>query len=133
MTMRPSTAAMISVLDKAVTFVALILGLAILGRMLTPDDFGLFGIILAAQAIFRPIIELGLGPAYIQKPTLEEYTANVFFVLNVACGALNTAILMCLAPCFSWLYSSPRLLPLMLFLQQGYYFLQAGFQMHPEV
>ncbi len=112
--MRPSTAAIISILEKVVTFGILAAGLIVLGRLLSPVEHGTFALILAAQAVFRPIVELGLGPAYLQTGELEDYTADVFFVLNIACGLLNTIVLACLAPIWSWLYETPILLGLML-------------------
>jgi PST family polysaccharide transporter len=113
--MRSGTAALISIIDRGVVLVALIVRLSILGRLLTPADFGVFSIILATQALFRPIIELGLGPAYVQRPTLEPYTGNVFFYVNTACGVLNSIVLISLAPLLSWYYEKPVLLGLMLF------------------
>ncbi|MDA7612469.1 oligosaccharide flippase family protein [bacterium] len=90
------------------------LQLFVLGRILTPADHGLFGIVLAIQAIIQPIVEFGLGPAYIQKPKIEHYTTDVFFIINIACGLLNTIIIAILAPILSWVYEEPLLLGMLL-------------------
>ena len=60
-----------------------IISLAILGRLLTPAEFGIFGLVITVQAFFKPIIDLGLLPAFIKLPSVTEATSNVFFTINI--------------------------------------------------
>ena len=89
-------------------------GLAVLGRLLTPADFGLFGIILSIEMFLRPIVDLGLSPAYVQQPALEPYTEDVFFAANVGMGLVNAVVLAALAPLLVMFYERDILLPLTL-------------------
>lgn len=69
-----------------------LLVLAILARLLTPADFGVVSagmVVIGLSSIFS---QLGLGPALVQRPTLEPrhvqaaFTASVFFGLLVGAG-----------------------------------------------
>lgn len=72
--------------------VAETVALVVLARLLTPDDFGLYAaalVIVKFSVIFQ---NLGVAPAIVQRPQLEERHVRVGFtlslVLSVAIGAL---------------------------------------------
>ena len=88
--------------------------LAILGRLLTPEDFGLFGIILAVQTLFLPLLTLGLKPAFIKLPSVDEQVSNAFFTLNFSLGIIIAIFLIGSAPILMYIYEKPALLPLTL-------------------
>ncbi len=88
--------------------------LAILGRLLTPKDFGLYGIIMAVQALFLPLLDMGLTQAFIKLKTVDERTSNAFYTLNVALGLFNAICLVVIAPILYFLYEKFILLPLTL-------------------
>jgi O-antigen/teichoic acid export membrane protein len=104
----------VSLATKAVeTFLNLAL-LAILARLLDPKDFGVFAIILATQALFQPLIDMGLGAAYIKAKEPTKDLRNSFFTLNLALGVFNVAILIIAAPLITHIYADELLLPLIL-------------------
>ena len=61
--------------------------LAILGRLISPKEFGVFGLVLAVQAFVLPVIDMGLQPAYIKMKEVNGDTSNVFFTINFLIGA----------------------------------------------
>jgi len=101
-----------SLSNKTLQLFITIASLAILGRLLTPEDFGLFAIVLATQAIFTPVLDLGLTPAFIKLEHVDQGAYNTFFTLNFAFGLLNTSFLIVVAPFLSFYYHNPVLLPL---------------------
>jgi PST family polysaccharide transporter len=75
-------------LQNAATAVLLVAIPSVLARVLTPDDIGLLEIALAFFGVATLFMELGTGPAIIQRPALDaRFLATVFFV-NVATGVL---------------------------------------------
>ena len=88
--------------------------LAILGRVLRPADFGTFAIVLAAQALFVPLQDFGLTPAYIKLKQADGRAQNAFFTLNVALGGVNLLFLAAAAPLLGLYFGMPVLVPLTL-------------------
>lgn len=83
--------------------------LAILGRLLTPAEFGLFGLVLAVQAVIKPVQDMGLQPAYIKLAKTSEDASNAFFTINVAIGVLGGILIAALAPWIAQFYSAEQL------------------------
>ena len=70
----------------------------ILARMLGPETFGLYGVILLAALIPETLVGGALGEALIQKRDLEEAHASGVFWLQTAIAALMAALLTFFAP-----------------------------------
>ena len=83
--------------------------LAILGRILTPAEFGLFGIVLAMQALILPLIDMGLKPAYIKLDRATAQASNVFFSINVYIGCLISLVFIIVTPELASFYESDKL------------------------
>lgn len=83
--------------------------LAVLGRILTPAEFGLFGLVIAVQAVIKPMLDMGLQPAYIKIENVSEGTSNAFFTINVATGVLGGILVAALAPWIAQFYSAEQL------------------------
>ena len=83
--------------------------LAILGRLLTPEEFGLFGIVLAVQALFLPVLDMGLQPAYIKMDKVGKDASHAFFTINVIVGGLACLLLLILAPWLASFYGQASL------------------------
>lgn len=85
---------------------------AILARLLSPDDFGLLGMITVFTGFAMTFSEMGLGPALVQKQDVtEEHLSSAFWV-NIAMGALLTLGFIAAAPAIAWFYEKPELTPL---------------------
>ncbi len=87
--------------------------LAALGRLLSPEEFGLFGLVMAAQAFVRPILDMGLLPVYLKLDKTDEEVSNAFFTVNFLIGVLMALLFIALAPAASWLYKADQLGALM--------------------
>lgn len=84
----------------------------ILARLLTPEDFGLIGMIAIFTGFVQLFTELGLGAAIIQKPDLAERHRSTVFWVNLQVGLLLTILVAALAPLLATFYDEPALLGL---------------------
>jgi O-antigen/teichoic acid export membrane protein len=84
----------------------------ILARILTPEDFGLVGMILVFTGFVILMGELGFGAAIIQRQTLEERHYSSIFWLNVLTGFALTGLVMIAAPLIARFYREPQLVAL---------------------
>ena len=84
----------------------------ILARLLTPQDFGLVGIIVVFTGFAKLFGELGFSAALIQRENLEERHYSSIFWLNLMAGLILTGLIMYIAPFVATFYNEPRLAPL---------------------
>ena len=80
--------------------VVFIIGL-VLARLLTPEDFGLFGILLVFIALSNSLVEGGLGNALIRKKNLDKNDYDTVFLCNVSVGFLIYLIVYITSPFIS--------------------------------
>ena len=86
--------------------------LVVLARLLSPEDFGLMGMVLVFTGIAKLFSELGFGAALIQKTELEERHLSSVFWLNLAVGLILTILVYMSAPWVASFYNEPRLISL---------------------
>lgn len=84
----------------------------VLARILSPEDFGLVGMVLIFTGFAALFGELGFGAALIQREVLEERHYSSIFWLNLAFGILLTGLITLLAPFIAEFYNEPQLIPL---------------------
>lgn len=83
--------------------------LVVLGRLLSPQDYGVYGIMMIFISIAELLIDSGFGGALIQKKELTQKDINTLFVTNTFIGIFMYAILFFLSPLVSVFYSMPNL------------------------
>jgi O-antigen/teichoic acid export membrane protein len=104
--------------------VAEIVALLVLTRLLSADDFGLYTVALLIIK-FAAILEgLGVAPAIVQRPTLDERHLRVGFTLSILLSLFIAALVWAMAPTIARLMHLPELVPLVragcaVFLCQG--------------
>ena len=64
--------------------------LAVLGRLIAPQSFGIFAILMAIQTILLPLIDLGLTPAYVKMEKVDVNVNNAFFTTNFVLAIINS-------------------------------------------
>lgn len=82
---------------------------AILGRLLTPKDYGLVGMVTAVTSLFHVFEQLGLSSATIQQSKITVRQVSMLFWLNLASGAVIGLVLLGLAPMIAAFYGDDRL------------------------
>jgi O-antigen/teichoic acid export membrane protein len=86
---------------------------AILARLLRPEDYGLVamvGVVLGFAALFA---DLGVSSAYVQRQGVTPMQRSSLFWLNVLVSACLTVLVIAAAPLFAWFFRDARLVPLM--------------------
>lgn len=70
----------------------------ILARLLTPEDFGVFAIVLALLGLLELFKDLGLSGATVQRSDISQEQVSTLFWLNVGLGMLAALALAAAAP-----------------------------------
>jgi PST family polysaccharide transporter len=84
----------------------------ILARLLTPEDFGLVGMVVVFTGFAGLFSELGFGAALIQNHEVEEPHYSSVFWLSLVAGLVITGLVIVAAPFIAAFYSEPMLIPL---------------------
>ena len=90
--------------------------LATLARLLTPEDYGLLGMVFALTAFLQVFADLGLSMATVQKAEVTRSQVSTLFWVNVGFGALLAGVAAASAPAIAWFYREPELLRITLWL-----------------
>ncbi len=86
-----------------------IVAIAVLARLLTPSDFGLFAIVLALLTVLELFKDLGLSSATVQRAEITGRQVSTLFWLNIALGTAAAALLVLAAPLLARSYGEQRL------------------------
>ena len=89
--------------------------LIILARLLSPDDFGLFGIMMLATMALNTFTQTGFDKALIQFPDDTESHLDTAWTIQILRGVLLATVLFFSAPLIAWFFGEPRIIPLLQF------------------
>jgi O-antigen/teichoic acid export membrane protein len=81
----------------------------LLARLLSPQDFGLQGMVVAVTGFLALFRDAGLGSATIQRLDVTQEQTSTLFWINAAVGAALAACTVVLAPVVVSFYHEPRL------------------------
>lgn len=101
---------------QAVKFVLNLISAVVLARLVTPEEFGVVGMVLAVTALLGLFKEAGLSTATVQRETITQDQVSSLFWINVALSGLVAIVSVALAPLIAWFYRDPRLVDVMLAL-----------------
>jgi O-antigen/teichoic acid export membrane protein len=99
-----------AVMAQGATFAFQMGSTMVLARLLSPEDFGLQGMVLAMTGILSLFRDAGLGLATIQQDVLTHEQTSTLFWVNVALGSLLMLSAGAMAPLLVAFYKEPRLL-----------------------
>lgn len=97
-----------NVTRMGVTFVVSI----ILARLLSPEEYGLIGILTIFIAIFNAIVDSGFTNALIRKQDVTDTDYSTVFYTNLALSVVLAATLFCCAKPIAIFFERPKLLSL---------------------
>jgi PST family polysaccharide transporter len=100
----------------------------VLARLLSPEDFGLVGMVTALTGTLSLFRDFGLSTASVQHETVTEEQISTLFWINIAVGALLAALASALAPMVAAFYHDSRLVGVTVVLAFGFLFNAAGVQ-----
>ena len=93
------------------TGVSFVVGL-VLARLLTPEEYGLIGIITIFIIVFNSIVDSGFSNALIRKKDASDKDYNTVFITNLLLSVLLFVVLYKCAPAISRFFNQPQLIPL---------------------
>src|SRR5215813_4240532 len=127
---RAARGCVVTVVCQALTFFLSLGATAIMGRLLTPQDYGLIGMVAVFANFVAMFKDMGLSTATIQKSEIDYYQISTLFWLNVALSVLVMIISMVLSPLVAWFYGEKRLLLITVVTSVG--FLLSGLSVQHE-
>lgn len=81
----------------------------VLARLLSPQDFGLQGMVLVVVGFLGLFRDAGLGMATVQRLEVTHEQTSTLFWINIAVGAMLAIVCAALAPLLVSFYHEPRL------------------------
>lgn len=93
---------------QGISFIVMI----IMARVLTPDDYGLVGMLTIFIAVAQSLVDSGFSNALIRKLDRSETDNSTVFYFNIIVGILLYVILFFCAPLIADFYNEPLLIPM---------------------
>ena len=93
--------------------VLVLVTMAVLARLLSPEEFGIVGFATLVTAYLAVLKDLGLGAAVIQRRSNVEDAAQTVFILNLVIGVVLTTITILGAPLVASFFREPLVTPLL--------------------
>jgi len=84
--------------------------IAILARLLLPEDFGLIAMVMAITSILDGFRDFGLSAATVQRPDISHRQVTNLFWVNAGVGAIFASIVASAAPLIAAFYGDSRLI-----------------------
>lgn len=86
--------------------------MVIMARVLTPEDYGLVGMLTIFIAVSQSLIDSGFSQALIRKQKCSDIDNSTVFYFNIVVGTVLYLILFFCAPWIARFYDEPLLVPL---------------------
>jgi len=99
-----------------------IVSTAILARLLTPQDYGLIGMVAVATNFVSMFKDLGLSFATIQRSEISNEQISTLFWVNVVLSLAILVLMILLAPGVAWFYGDARLTQITIVTSVGFLF-----------
>src|SRR5262245_46678920 len=109
--LRQTTArgALASIISQGANFVLRLGSMVIIARLVTPEHFGLIGMVTALTGFLGLFRDVGLAQATVQRVAITNELASSLFWINLAFGAVLAALTALAAPILATFYGEPRL------------------------
>jgi O-antigen/teichoic acid export membrane protein len=107
------TALLWRAIELAGVKIIFLLRLLILARMLSPDDFGLLAIAMAAIGFLLSITDFGMVPALVQRSDLKKQHYDAAWTVIVVRATCIATIVFLGAPLIANIFDEPRAIPIL--------------------
>src|ERR1041385_2182802 len=119
---RTARGGVVTIVSHGLKFALSIVATAILARLLTPNDYGLIGMVAVFTGFVAMFKDLGLSLATVQRAEITDAQISTLFWVNVTISAAITALMILLAPLIGWFYGEPRLTAITMVTATGFLF-----------
>ncbi|MGH9872014.1 MAG: lipopolysaccharide biosynthesis protein [Pyrinomonadaceae bacterium] len=100
----------LAISSQAAKFVVTIIATSVMARLLTPNDYGLIGMVAFFTNFVSMFKDLGLSVALIQQDKISSAQVSNLFWVNVAFSLATTLLTLLLSPAVAWFYGDRRLI-----------------------
>lgn len=119
---RTARGGVITIVSHGLKFFISILATAVLARLLTPQDYGLIGMVAVFTGFVAMFKDLGLSLATVQRAEISYEQISTLFWVNVTISVAITFLMVLLAPLIGWFYGEPRLTLISIVTSAGFFF-----------
>jgi len=106
---RTARAGVVTVASQGFKFFTSMAGTVVLARLLTPQDYGLIGMVAVVMGFVSMFKDMGLSVATIQKEEITVEQVSTLFWVNLGLSLVVMALTVGIAPGVAWFYGEPRL------------------------
>ena len=100
----------VTIASQALKLVASMAATIVLARLLTPQDYGLIGMVAIVMNFVSMFQYLGLSTATIRWAELNHQQVSTLFWLNIGLSTGIMVIMVASAPLVAWFFGEPRLI-----------------------
>jgi len=100
---------MTTMISQVILFAIRIVGTVILARLLSPNDYGLVGMVTVVIVFAEIFKDAGLSLATVQKEEITHEQISTLFWINVLFSAILGLCVLAGAPLIAWFYGKPEL------------------------
>jgi len=101
---------------QVIKMVLQLVSVVVMMRILTPDDYGIYTMVVLAIGFVAMFKDLGLSLATIQRPEINHAQVSTLFWVNVGISVVLMIIVAVMSPIIAWYNSEPRLILIALIL-----------------
>lgn len=119
---RTARGGVVTMVSHGLKFGLSIVATAVLARLLSPQDYGLIGMVAVFTGFVAMFKDAGLSLATVQRPEISYEQISTLFWVNMLLSVIITTVMILLAPLISWFYSEPRLVLITIVTATGFLF-----------
>jgi PST family polysaccharide transporter len=112
----------VTIASQGIKFFTGMAATVVLARLLTPQDYGLIGMVAVVTGFISMFKDLGLSAATIQKEKITADQINTLFWVNVGLSIAVMLLTVGIAPGVAWFYGEPRLTLITIGFAAGFLF-----------
>src|SRR6185503_13030074 len=119
---RTARSGAVTIVSQGIKFVTSMAATVILARLLTPQAYGLIGMVAVVTGFISMFKDLGLSAATIQKEKISGDQISTLFWVNVGLSIAVMLLTAAIAPGVAWIYGEPRLTLITIGFAAGFLF-----------
>lgn len=112
----------VTITTQAGKFVLQTVSTVVVARLLSPEDYGLLGMVTIVTGFANLFSDLGLSAAVVQAPKINQKQVSTLFWIIVSVGVAVAAVVCACSPLVAWFYDEPRLINITLALSANFIF-----------
>lgn len=117
---RTARGGFITMTSHLLRFLITLAATIVMARLLTPEDYGLIGMVIVFTNYMTMFKDMGLSLATVQRPEISFDQISTLFWINVLLSVGITVIAIAIAPGIAFFYGEPRLIPITIVIATGF-------------